>query len=180
MTCMIDDCTAAARGHGLCSKHYTRWRRWGDPTYTTRRAPGQGELTAHGYIVHSQDYNKQYEHILVAEKALGKRLPTGAVIHHIDGNGANNTKSNLVVCPNEQYHKLLHTRERWLAYLDTPSMEGIDCPNPRLRTGWLARVKVSQRKLHIGSFSSKHEAIAARCTVIRTLLQGGIFKGERL
>ncbi len=51
-------------------------------------------------------------HVLIAEKALGKPLPKGVVIHHADCNKKNNTPSNLVICPNEEYHQLLHMRMR--------------------------------------------------------------------
>jgi len=48
------------------------------------------------------------EHILIAEKALGKPLPFSARIHH-----ANGTKTGpLVICENEQYHQYLHYRMR--------------------------------------------------------------------
>lgn len=30
-TCSIKNCLKHARGHGMCSAHYTRWRRTGDP-----------------------------------------------------------------------------------------------------------------------------------------------------
>ena len=53
-------------------------------------------------------------HVHVAEQALGKPLPYGAVVHHIDGNGLNNAPDNLVICPSEQYHQLLHLRQRAL------------------------------------------------------------------
>ena len=49
-------------------------------------------------------------HVLIAERLLGKELPRGAEIHHVDGNGRNNAHSNLVICPNHSYHALLHTR----------------------------------------------------------------------
>lgn len=65
------------------------------------------------YIRYSkQDRNNRsiYEHVLVAEKALGKPLPDGAVVHHVDGNGENNTPSNLVICPSQKYHLMLHQR----------------------------------------------------------------------
>lgn len=54
-------------------------------------------------------------HVLLAEKALGKKLPKGVVVHHIDSNGLNNDPSNLVICPDEAYHQLLHLRMRALA-----------------------------------------------------------------
>lgn len=53
-------------------------------------------------------------HVLVAEKALGKPLPRGAVVHHVDENPRNNAPTNLVVCPDAAYHNLLHQRMRAL------------------------------------------------------------------
>jgi hypothetical protein len=32
-TCIIQDCGKPRRGHGYCSAHYERWRRYGDPTF---------------------------------------------------------------------------------------------------------------------------------------------------
>jgi hypothetical protein len=52
-----------------------------------------------------------YEHRLIAEKVLGRYLPDGAEVHHIDGNGLNNENDNLVICQNCEYHKLLHKRK---------------------------------------------------------------------
>ena len=37
MICTIDGCAGAARGHGYCSRHYTQWRRHGDPLLMKRR-----------------------------------------------------------------------------------------------------------------------------------------------
>ena len=54
------------------------------------------------------------EHIVIAEKILGKPLPLGAEIHHVDENRSNNTPSNLVICQSKAYHKLLHYRMRAL------------------------------------------------------------------
>lgn len=51
-------------------------------------------------------------HVIVAEAALGKSLPQGAVIHHVDGNNQNNSPSNLVICQDQAYHMLLHARQR--------------------------------------------------------------------
>lgn len=62
------------------------------------------------HIIVRQDGKAQYAHILAAESALGKTLPAGAQVHHVDENPANNTNANLVVCPNQTYHRLLHRR----------------------------------------------------------------------
>lgn len=47
------------------------------------------------------------EHILIAEKALGKTLPPKAVVHH-------HTPKQLVICQDQAYHILLHLRTRAL------------------------------------------------------------------
>jgi hypothetical protein len=58
--------------------------------------------------------NGKFESRRLAEKALGKPLPKGAVIHHIDGSSLNDIPTNLVVCPSHAYHMLLHARTRQL------------------------------------------------------------------
>jgi hypothetical protein len=50
-------------------------------------------------------------HRLRAEKALGKPLPAGAEVHHVDGDKSN-PDARLVICQDAAYHKLLHARER--------------------------------------------------------------------
>lgn len=62
-------------------------------------------------ILRCRDRNKNVimEHVLIAEKAIGKPLPKGARIHHIDENPNNNENSNLLVC-DRTYHKLIHVR----------------------------------------------------------------------
>jgi hypothetical protein len=48
------------------------------------------------------------EHIIIAEKALGHKLPPGAVVHHWVGKS--NENSNLAIFPNQAYHLLIHQR----------------------------------------------------------------------
>jgi hypothetical protein len=59
-------------------------------------------------------------HRLVAEKALGRTLPSKAQVHHVDGNKLNNHPSNLVVCEDQAYHRLLHTRADALVATGNP------------------------------------------------------------
>ena len=54
------------------------------------------------------------EHRLIAERVLGRVLPLGAEIHHLNGQKSDNTPSNLVICENHAYHMLLHRRQHAL------------------------------------------------------------------
>jgi len=53
---------------------------------------------------------KALRHTLLAEKALGKPLPAGAEIHHVNNKRADNSPGNLVICQDRSYHRLLHQR----------------------------------------------------------------------
>lgn len=54
------------------------------------------------------------EHRLVAEAALGHRLPPDSVVHHINNDPADNRSSNLVLCQDQGYHAALHyRRDSW-------------------------------------------------------------------
>lgn len=60
------------------------------------------------------------EHALIAERVLGKPLPAGAEVHHVDGDKLNNDTTNLVICPSRSYHQLLHKRQRALEQCGHP------------------------------------------------------------
>lgn len=63
------------------------------------------------------------EHVIVAEKALGKPLPAGAQVHHVDENRRNNANANLVICQDQTYHHLLHVRARVLRAGGNPNTD---------------------------------------------------------
>ena len=65
------------------------------------------------YAGSSKMTNSRKAHRTV-EKVMGKPLPFKAEIHHVNGDTNNNSNSNLVVCNDQAYHKLLHRRIRAL------------------------------------------------------------------
>ena len=76
---------------------------------------GGRRTTMSGYIMlRMSDGTYLMEHRIVAEKALGKKLPNTAYVHHVDENRKNNVNTNLVICNDNAYHKLLHQRMRAL------------------------------------------------------------------
>lgn len=54
------------------------------------------------------------EHRYLVEQVFGRPLPKQAVIHHVDGNSFNNNLNNLVICEDQNYHRLIHARQRRL------------------------------------------------------------------
>jgi hypothetical protein len=60
------------------------------------------------------------EHVRVASAALGKGLPPGSEVHHVNGVRDDNRNCNLVVCQDVAYHRLLHARLRALQACGNP------------------------------------------------------------
>lgn len=58
--------------------------------------------------------NGKRVHVGVVERAIGKAIPKGAQVHHVDENKQNNSADNLVLCNDSAYHNLLHARQRAL------------------------------------------------------------------
>jgi hypothetical protein len=52
------------------------------------------------------------DHLLIVETILGKLLPNGAHIHHVNGDPSDNRNKNLVICQNTGYHHFVHRRTR--------------------------------------------------------------------
>ncbi len=53
-----------------------------------------------------------YEHVEMAERVLGRYLPDGAVVHHVNEKKGDNRNDNLVICQDDAYHFLLHARQK--------------------------------------------------------------------
>lgn len=118
MKCSVEGCNGVVSGKGFCELHRQRFKKYGHPGPAAhrRRANKTGTINSAGYVCVYDEGKYKKMHRLVAEKALGKSLPKTAIIHHLNGNKADNRPCNLVVCPDEAYHNLLHMRQQMLGY----------------------------------------------------------------
>lgn len=101
-------------GHGrFCSRQCGYIHRRGE-----RAANWSGGRVAEpsGYVIATVESRVRgrtiREHVLVAERALGRSLPSGAEVHHVNGDRADNRPANLVICHDVSYHRLLHKLQR--------------------------------------------------------------------
>lgn len=146
--CNIEVCCRKARSKGLCSMHYQRMWKHGSPHIRKSFANGEGGISSQGYRVVSLHGRRILEHVALAERAIGRGLPNGAEVHHVNGNKLDNTPRNLVVCPNPKYHQLLHRR--------TKALE--ECGNADHRKCWICGLYDSPGNLLIFAKSSPMHA----------------------
>ena len=119
--CNVDGCDRYVCARGLCSMHYQRFMKNGDPGPAgPLQQKGSGYIEPSGYKLVSINGRKVREHVAIAEKILGRKLRNGEQVHHINGDRADNTPGNLVICPNTEYHRLLHLRQKSLAACGNP------------------------------------------------------------
>lgn len=90
--------------------HYNKFTRTGNPLSKSLRSTSGDGFIHKGYRYFTVNGEKISEHRLIVEKVIGKKLPENAVIHHADENRLNNENSNLVVCQDNKYHRLIHQR----------------------------------------------------------------------
>lgn len=120
--CRIEECgqKAVVAGEKLCTFHYRKFKE-GLPLINDRinRPRGTGTFDTRGYIVIQDCGVMKFEHRMIVEKAMGKPLPDYAIVHHLNEIKSDNRNRNLVVCPSDAYHKLLHRRAKELGIVFT-------------------------------------------------------------
>lgn len=106
--CIVESCESTASRRKMCNRHYRQWMKYDDPTY--RKYPLRFNGDGRNYITAPRVHGRKHLHVVVAERALGRELPKGVIVHHVNYDRSDNRPENLVICPTQAYHKLLHKR----------------------------------------------------------------------
>lgn len=101
--------------------------------YPAVYAPDHPRAKSNGYVK---------EHIIVAERFLGRKLEEGEVVHHINGKKDDNSPENLMVFKNNSDHMLYH----WILRNPTKN-NGIALPTALYVMQGIADVLQSQNSL---------------------------------
>ena len=166
-TCSIAGCSTKAFGHGWCEKHYTRWRRHGDPEAVRRyHTPAEaivarseplawsgcvvwtGALNNGGYGIIRVDGRTRMAHRIAWAEERGS-IPEGMFLDHICWNRS---------CVNVEHLRIV-TRQQNNSYL-SGSQGGRDLPRnvSRWRGGYTVKVRKDGRQHYFGTYSTVSEA----------------------
>lgn len=96
--CSVDNCGREVKSpgsKGYCPKHYIRFVRHGDPLHSKYSPRGLGHIDDQGYRVIRTKNIRTFEHRLVMEKFLGRKLLPNENVHHKNGVRSDNRIENL-------------------------------------------------------------------------------------
>jgi hypothetical protein len=89
----------------MCTSHRRRAYAYGDPLKRLKAPAGSGWLR-YGYRLFYKDGKRVFEHRLVMEAHLGRKLQDGEIIHHINGDRLDNRVENLQIMTRSEHIKL--------------------------------------------------------------------------
>lgn len=111
-------------------------------------------LNNYGYVRARVNTNGVITYPMMHRMIMGE-VPQGLEIDHIDKNKLNNTRDNLrIVTRLDNMHNRPKSRK------NTSGVTGVSWYSCKQK--WVAVIHVNNRKINLGSYHSKEEAIAAR------------------
>lgn len=69
------------------------------------------------YYCYFSNKRRVYEHVLLIEQQIGRKLFRDEVVHHIDGNSLNNNINNLILLTRDEHSRLHHSLQNCAAEL---------------------------------------------------------------
>jgi len=123
--CSIEGCFKPLKrpNDKFCPMHYYRIYRHGDPFFRKRKANGEGCITPAGYMRFIINRRPIFEHRIVMEKHLRRKLKRTEFVHHKDGNKLNNNINNLELMKSNS----LHIRKHFKYFRDKNNKECSKC-----------------------------------------------------
>jgi hypothetical protein len=103
-----------------------------------------------GYVIVIVDGRRVREHRLVMERAIGRLLTDSEVVHHKDGNKANNALENLELLPNQSAHLLLAHSTMNRRKKNPPPPRFCHCGKPHKARGLCDRHYAEWQRRRIG------------------------------
>lgn len=100
--CKIKRCRDVVHAKGFCSKHYSRFIKFGDPNKILQGESGEGTINENGYRLiylpdhpNAQDGGRILEHRYMMSNKLGRPLMDFERVHHKNGIRHDNDLDNL-------------------------------------------------------------------------------------
>lgn len=116
--------------------------------WTTYARRNVGRTRADGV----KEYDTYLLHRVILERMLGRALAKGEVVDHIDGNGLNNSRSNLRLATNAENCR----NRRKLNRNNKSGFHGVYWHKSNKK--WIAEIRINGQSKHLGTFET---AIAA-------------------
>ena len=93
--CRAHGCQRRAKTRGYCTSHYRRKQRGETINGAIGRRVGERRVDEFGYARLYTPYGWRFEHRVVMERTLGRRLRPGENVHHRNGRRDDNRPENL-------------------------------------------------------------------------------------